>query len=142
MNFLDHDEVEWGDIRVDIAGGRLIKLTGIKFSTEVEKELLFAEGDKPRGTQSGNRSYAIEITMLVGALIDLNLEAMAAGGKDVLDLKVPVVLRFRSKGVRPMRLWRFVNVSFSKYEVSMVQGDKKAEITLPGVFEDFVMVTA
>lgn len=140
MNFLDHDEIEWGDCRCDIAGGRLVKFTGISVTVSVEKELLFAEGSAPRGTQSGNRDYKLELSMLVGSLCDLNDEAQRLGFKDVLDLKVPVVLQFAPKGARKRRLFRLVNVSFSQFDLAIMQNDKKMEVKLPGVFEDIIYV--
>lgn len=140
MNFLDHDEIEWGDCRLDIAGARLVKFTGIDVTVGMEKELLYAEGTKPRGTQSGNEDYQIELSMLVGALCDLNDYAISQGFKNILHVKLPIVLQFAPKGARKRRLFRLVNVSFSKFNLAMMQNDKKMEVKLPGVFEDLIYV--
>lgn len=138
MNFLDQPEIEYGDVRVDIAGGRVIKLQSISFGAKVDKELLYGEGTDPIGTQNGNRSYTVSVGLTVGALLELNDEAVKQGGVDVLDLKLPIVIAFRARGARQLRLIRCVAVSFTEYDISLTQGDKKGVVTLPGIAEKII----
>ena len=87
ISFLDRPEIEWGDIKLRVVGARLKKMTKISFGSEIEKELLYAEGNDPFGVQNGNRSYSGELGMLVVALLDMNKAAILANGKDILDLE-------------------------------------------------------
>lgn len=133
MQFFDSKEYEWADIRVHIAGAGLLKLQGIKWGTKQDKEYLYGAGDEPIGIQKGNRSYPCEVTVLAGALADMNVAAKAAGGRDILDLEIPVTITYLPAPGRPLRVVKLKGVQFSEFEEGWTQGDKNKQVTLPAM---------
>ena len=101
-----------------------------------EKELLMAEGDKPIGIQSGNRSYEGELKVLKGPVDIMNDAAIAAGGDDLLDIEVDVVITYKPIGTRPIRIDTLVGLQIKEYEKGMEQGAMKMPITLPFIYQD------
>ncbi len=132
--FFNTKDYEWSDIRVFVAGSRLVKLRGIKYKVTKEKELLYAEGSHPLAVQSGNKGYTGELKILCGALNDLNRAAIAAGGEDLTDMEFEVVVEYKSKGSRLIQIDTLVSVSIQEFEKSILQGEKMMEVTLPFVF--------
>ena len=131
INFFDTKDFEWKDITVTIGGAKVNKLRNIKFKTAQEKDYLHGAGDDPLSIQSGNRTYpgTIEITAI--ALRDLNAAAIAAGGRDALDLKFDVVVSYRAAVNRPLLLRTLIGVELEEFEEGMAQGEKFSTISLP-----------
>jgi hypothetical protein len=134
--FINSKEVEWKDITAYINGKRIVKIREIARKKMTDKEALYAEGDKPFSVQSGNKSYEGSITVLVGALDDLNIAAIAAGGEDITDVSFDIVYSFRPRGIRALKTVLIEGAEIKEYEERMKQGDKFAEVTLPFIAMD------
>jgi len=132
--FFNTKDYEWSDVRVFLAGSRVVKLTGIKYKVTRDMELLYAEGDHPLAVQRGNKGYAGELRILCGALNDLNRAAIVAGAEDITDLDFEIVVEYKLKGSRPIQIDTLVNVAVQEFEKSIMQGDKKMEVVLPFLF--------
>lgn len=136
--FFDTKEVEWSDTEVRIAGSRLTKLRGIKYGVKTEKTHLHAEGERPRGIQTGNKTYQGEIKLLVGALDDMHRATLAAGGDDVTDLEFEVVITYKARGNRALKTVTLVGCQITEASEGWDQGAKEMEVTLPILFLDLV----
>ena len=132
--FFNSKECEWAKMSVYVAGALLVKITGIKYKSSKDKELLHAAGDAPISIQSGNRTYEGEIKILKGAIDDLNRAAVAAGGEDVLDMAFDIVIEYKPQGTRPIQTDTLVSVEVKDFEKGWDQGSKKMEVTLPILF--------
>lgn len=132
--FFDSKECEWADMQVIFAGAPLTKIRGLKYKAAREKQLLHAAGDEPISIQSGNRTYEGHIKVLKGALDDMNAAAIAAGGRDILDMSFDIVVTYRSNGTRPLQTDVLENVEIRDFEKGWDQGSKYMEISLPIVF--------
>ncbi len=136
--FFSTKECEWSDVTVQIAGATVTKLRGISYKAMKDKELLHAAGDSPISIQSGNRTYEGNIKVLKGALDDMNRAAIAAGGKDVLDLAFDVVIVYKPKGSRVLQTDVLVNVEIKEFQKGWDQGAKSMDVDLPILFTDMV----
>lgn len=134
MQFFDTKECEWADVRAYFDGGRVAKISSFKFGVQQEKEDLHAEGDEPHSIQSGRRSYTAEMGFFKSVLDTLNDVAMAAGGRDCLDLEFDVVITYRAKGSRDRVVRTCVGFQFTGFDEMMEEGAKSMKITMPGKF--------
>jgi hypothetical protein len=137
---ITYKECEYKDIKMFFEGKELVKARGIKYKSKKDKQLLHAAGDKAVSVQSGNRDNEGTLTMLRGALVDLNRAAVAAGYDDILDVQVDLVIVYKQKGIRGMQTDTLVGVEFTEYEDGMMQGDKFKDVDLPFVFLQKVTV--
>ena len=125
-------EYQWSDVTV-VAGGRDITgVRGIKISRKFQKEAVYAKGSNPHSIQRGNNEYEGELMVLQSELHALEKAAKNAGGSDIGDLTIDVIVGFGNpaEGNAPT-FKRAVGVSFTEATEEMKQGDKFAEIALP-----------
>ena len=134
ISFFDSKECAWKDQRVYISGAPVVKITGIKFKSSMEKELLHVEGDEPISIQAGNRKYEGSLTLLKGAVDTIHDAAVAAGGTDALDISFDVVIKYKAQGTRRMRLVTLEAVEITDLEYGWEQGAKQMPITMPILF--------
>lgn len=132
--FFDSKDCEWADMTVMIAGATLTKIRGLKYKSEKEKKLLHAAGDEPISVQSGKRTYEGELTLLKGAVDDMNRAAVTAGGSDILDLQFDVVITYKAKGTRALQTDTLVGVEVTGFEKGWSQGETYMDVTLPIIF--------
>lgn len=131
INFFDTNECAWKDVEARIDGVVVTKLTGIRYKTARDKEAIYGPGDEPLSIQSGNKSYEGELRLLKGNLDALNLAAIAAKGTDITDIAFDLTVTFQPSGNRPLVTRVIIDVEVKEFEESLMQGDKKMEITLP-----------
>lgn len=132
--FFDTKECEWSDFTVYINGVKITKLTGLKYKKTVEKELLYAAGSDPLSIQRGNKGYTGTLTVLRGAVEDMNRATISAGGEDLTDAEFSIVGTYKAKGARGLSTVTIATAEFSEFEDGLMQNDKKGEIALPFVF--------
>lgn len=111
-------------------GGRLItRIRSVRYKRSKEKELLYGAGNEPVSIQSGNVSYAGDVSMLRSEYETL----CASGNGSVLDLQVDIVVSYGNPP-DPMVTDKLMGCQFTEEENTMGQGDKNEEITLPFLF--------
>ncbi len=132
--FFDSKECEWADMSVIFSGAPLIKVRGLKYKASKAKQLLHGAGDEPISIQSGNRTYEGQIKVLKGALDDMNIAAVAAGGEDVLDMQFDIVITYKPAASRPLQTDVLRGVQIKDFEKGWEQGAKNMDITLPVIF--------
>jgi hypothetical protein len=132
--FFDSKDCEWADMTVMFAGSPLTKIRGVKYKAAKDKQLLHAAGDEPISIQHGNRTYEGQIKVLKGAVDDMNLAAIAAGGDDILDMQFDIVITYKPKGTRALQTDTLVGVEVKEFEKGWDQGAKNMDVVLPIVF--------
>lgn len=130
----DTKECEWADLELFINGTRVAKVQSAKYKRTQEKELLYAAGNEPISVQRGNQGYGGSLRLLKGAVDSLNEAAVAAGGKDLLDISCVVVVNYKAKGTRLKQTDTLNGVEFTEYEKGMEQNAKSMPIELPIVY--------
>ena len=134
-SFFNSKEVEWSDLSLYFEGvNATVKLTGLKYGVNVDKEHLHAGGDDPLSIQSGNRKPEGTITILKGHFDAMNDAAIAAGGRDITDVAFTAVAVWRAQGTRGLRTATLIGCEITKFELGMMQGDKKMPVELPFLF--------
>lgn len=138
MIFFDSKECEWSDQDVFLNGVKIGKIRGLKFKASKEKDPLHAGGDKPISLQGGNRTYEGTLTILKGALEDINRACVAEGGKDCLDAEFVVVCTYKARTARALQTHTLSGLQFSEFELGMMQNDKFTEVGVPFKFLDLI----
>lgn len=128
--FFDTKECEWSDQDVYLNGFKIAKITGLKFKKSQEKEALYAGGDEPISIQKGNKAYEGTLTLLKGAVDNMNTAAITAGGDDLLDITWTLTVVFKAKGARILKSHTLIGIDFDEFEEGLMQNDKKSEIPL------------
>ena len=136
ITFFDSNECEWADMTVYIAGATTSKLEGIKFKRAKAKTALHGSGNKVIGIQSGNRTNEGSLKVLKGALVAMNIAAVAAGGEDILDISFDAVVSYQEAEGRPLQTLTLVGIEVSEFEEGWDQGADHMEITMPFLFMD------
>jgi hypothetical protein len=138
FKFLKNKECAYLDQQIHINGARCAAYTGVKFGVRTDKAHIFSEGDGPVSIQTGNREPTGTLTLRQSAVDTLNLAAVAAGGRDLTDLVVDLVVVYRLQGVRGLRRMILKGVEFTAFEYGMMQNDKDAQIALPFLYMDLL----
>ena len=132
MNF-DTREYEWADVTVVMAGRDVTGIRGVSYTSEQEKEALYAKGNKPHGIQRGNKSYTGSIRLLQSEYDALN----AAAHGDALNVSFNIVVSYGNPAngdVIKTDLLR--GVELTSKPKSLNQNDKFMEIELPLIMLD------
>ncbi|PQJ09498.1 hypothetical protein CJD36_019860 [Flavipsychrobacter stenotrophus] len=138
VTFFDSKECEWADMTIYIEGGTSTKIEGIKYKKSKVKTHLHGSGNKAIGIQSGNETCGGEITALKGAVDSMNKAAVAAGGKDILDVSMTIVVVYQEAKGRPLETDTLVGVEISEFEKGWDQGATQMPITMPFLCLDIV----
>lgn len=127
------DQYQWKDISA-VAGGRPVPgLIGIKYGEKVEREYIYARGDKPQAILDKNRSYEGEIKVLQS---ELEAFIRSSPAKSILDLTLDTLtVAYAPVGGLPT-VDQLVNVKFMESFKEMNQSDSHMEVTLPIMFLD------
>lgn len=132
MNF-DTREYEWADVTVVMAGRDVTGIRGVSYTSEQEKEALYAKGNKPHGIQRGNKSYTGSIRLLQSEYDALN----AAAKGDALNVSFNIVVSYGNPAngdVIKTDLLR--GVELTSKPKTLNQNDKFMEIELPLIMLD------
>ncbi len=126
-------QYEWADITIYLMGRMLNKARGIKYTRKIEREPVYAKGNKPHSIQSGNISFEGEIELLQS-----DYEALVqAGGGTVLSLQLDAVVAYGNPAQgHPVITDRIIGMQFTEEAKEMKQGDKHMTITLPFIALD------
>ena len=121
-------QYEWADLKVTLGGKELTGIRGLKYTEKVEREVLYAKGNRPYSMQSGNISIEGEIMLLQS-----ELEALIKGSpKGLLEMQVDIVASYGNPTNGDAMLTdRVEGLMFTEIAKELKQGDKFMEITLP-----------
>lgn len=129
-------EYDWSSVTTVLAGRIITGIRGVEYKESLEKDPLYAKGNKPIGMQLGNYAYEGKLTLLQSELDALELACKAAKTK-VLEVQLNVVVVYGNpeKGDL-LKTDVLYGVSFTEVNKTMKQGDKFMEIELPFKFID------
>ena len=136
MSF-DTREFEFADVKVKVLGANLSGLRGLTYKKSQDKAPLYAQGNKPKSIQRGNKKYDGTLHILKSDLDALDTAAVAAGYEDITD--VPAHLIFltvvykKDDNQKMLCTENFIGVEFTEYEDGMKQGEQFKEISLPWI---------
>jgi hypothetical protein len=128
------DECAWKHTKLVCLGRTITGAKGFSFEKSIEKELLFASGDKAIDIQEGNQSVSGNITLLKYEVDMLNEAARLAGYTDILEVPhtlINIVCVFKKTLTSPSRTIIVPSLAFTSMGVAMQQNAKEAPITLP-----------
>lgn len=128
---------DWGDVDLKLPGA-VVEVQEISYDDELEKELVYGAGRKPRGYGTGNYKASGKISFLRDDLDDL-LAYCNKTGTPFYDLVLPKVVVSYAQGNGRITTDVLNRVSFSKRSSKAGQGDKSikvdVDLTIAGVIE-------
>lgn len=124
-------EYEHADLTLIVMGMDVIGLRASKYKEKIERELLYGKGRYPISIQSGNIAYEGEVTMLQSDYLKLR----AAGGGSILSLSGDILSSYGNPTMGDAMITdRQEGCRFNEAEMSVKQGDKFMEVTMPYYF--------
>lgn len=131
----DSREYEWADVTVVMAGRDVTGIRGVSYTSDQEKEALYAKGNKPHGIQRGNKSYTGSIRLLQSEYDALN----AAAGGDALNVNFNIVVSYGNPTQGDViKTDLLKGVEITSKPKSLNQNDKFMEIELPLIMLDII----
>lgn len=129
-------EYEWSSVTVVCAGRNVTGIRGVEYKESLEKEAIYAKGDKPVCIQHGNFAYDGKIKVLQSELLALQAAAKVAG-RNLLELSFNIVVAYGNplKG-DVIHTDVIKGAEFTELPKAINQGDKFMEIELPFVCLD------
>ena len=119
---------DWGDVSLQIPG-LAMEVQEISYDDELEKELVYGMGSKPRGYGRGNYKPTGKVSVLrddYDALVDYCKRI----GKPLYEVEFPkVIVSYANAGNRT-RQDVLNKVSFSKLSHKDAQGDKSLKVDI------------
>ncbi len=121
-------EYAWADMQIVILGKKVAGLRGVKYTTEQEKEAIYAAGNEPCAMGRGNKKYSAEIKVLQSELEAL----ITSQGGDITNIPpFDVIVAYVPSAGIPIKTDILKDCEFTSIEKSLNQGDKFMEVTLP-----------
>lgn len=119
---------DWSDVDIKLPGLSL-ELQEISYDDELEKELAYGKGQKPRGYGEGNYKAEGKVSLLRDDY-DALLDYCRSKGIPLFKLVIPkIVVSYANQGDRT-RSDVLNNVTFSKRSNKAAQGDKSIKVDL------------
>lgn len=119
---------DWSDLSVRTDVGDLT-LQSIDYGDELEKELVYGQGNLPRGYGRGNYKASCKISMLLDDYEDIE-NACKQKGVPLYGLAIPkIVCSYANTGSRP-RVDEITNCTISKVDNKAAQGDKSMPVDI------------
>lgn len=119
---------DWGDVDLKLPGLN-IEVQEVSYDDEMEKELAYGKGNKPRGYGTGNYKASGKISLLRDDY-DAIIDYCKAKGTAFYKLEFPsIIVAYANPGERT-RQDVITKVSFSKSSTKAAQGDKNLKIDI------------
>jgi hypothetical protein len=127
-------ECAWSQTSIQMLGRKIEGLKGFEFNKEIEKELLYAAGQKPIDITEGNEKVDGSITVLKHEMDMLTDAAQTAGYDDLIKVPYTLILitcAFKLNPTSPIRIIEVSGVSFTKWSVGQQHNAKFTDVPLP-----------
>ncbi|GAB6158279.1 hypothetical protein JCM39194_14790 [Desulfotomaculum varum] len=125
---------DWADVDVKLPG-LSIEFQEISYDDELEKELAYGKGQKPRGYGEGNYKAEGKVTLLRDDY-DTLLDYCKSKGVPLFKLVIPkIVVSYANEGDRT-RSDVLNTVTFTKRSNKAAQGDKSIKVDLDMLIVD------
>lgn len=124
---------DWGDVSVKLPGFEP-EVQEISYNDELEKEVAYGKGQKPRGYGEGNYKADGKLTMLKDDFDDL-VNYCKAQGVALYKLVVPKIVVSYANATQKTKTDVLNAVTFTKVSHKDAQGDKSLKVDI-----DFLIV--
>jgi len=125
---------DWADVDIKLPG-LSIEFQEISYDDELEKELAYGKGQKPRGYGEGNYKAEGKVTLLRDDY-DTLLDYCKSKGVPLFELVIPkIVVSYANEGDRT-RSDVLNTVTFTKRSNKAAQGDKSIKVDLDMLIVD------
>lgn len=125
---------DWADVDIKLPG-LSIEFQEISYDDELEKELAYGKGQKPRGYGEGNYKAEGKVTLLRDDY-DALLDYCKSKGVPLFKLVIPkIVVSYANEGDRT-RSDVLNTVTFTKRSNKAAQGDKSIKVDLDMLIVD------
>jgi len=125
---------DWADVDIKLPG-LSIEFQEISYDDELEKELAYGKGQKPRGYGEGNYKAEGKVTLLRDDY-DTLLDYCKSKGVPIFKLVIPkIVVSYANEGDRT-RSDVLNTVTFTKRSNKAAQGDKSIKVDLDMLIVD------
>lgn len=119
---------DWGDVDLKLPG-LAVEVQEISYDDEMEKELAYGKGNRPRGYGTGNYKASGKISLLRDDY-DAIVDYCKAKGVPFYKMELPsIVVAYANPGDRT-RQDVITKISFSKSSAKAAQGDKSLKIDI------------
>lgn len=131
MNTFNSKEYGWIDITISAGGRVFYGARSVKYGEKIEREYLYAKGDKPYAIQDKNISYEGELGVLQSELEALIRDS---GAKSILGVTLDTVTVSYAPSDGEVVTDQLRHVKFTESMKELKQGDGFMEVTLPIMF--------
>ena len=126
-------EYAWVDFTA-VAGGRILSgIRGIKYGEKIEREYLYAKGNRPWAIQDKNISFEGELTLLQS---ELEAFIKSSNNKSILSITLDTLTCSYAPADGQLVTDQLRHVKFMESIKELKQGDAFMEITIPIMFLD------
>ena len=124
---------DWGDVSIKLPGLEL-EAQEISYNDELEKEVAYGKGQKPRGYGEGNYKADGKVTLLKDDFDDL-VNYCKSQGVAFYKLVVPKIVVSYANLMQKTKTDTLNTVTFTKVSQKDAQGDKSLKVDI-----DFIIV--
>lgn len=124
---------DWGDVSIKLPGLEL-EAQEINYNDELEKEVAYGKGQKPRGYGEGNYKADGKVTLLKDDFDDL-VNYCKSQGVAFYKLVVPKIVVSYANLMQKTKTDTLNTVTFTKVSQKDAQGDKSLKVDI-----DFIIV--
>lgn len=127
-------ECAWANFELKILGRTIKGLRGFESKKTVDTEHLYGAGDEPIDIMKSNKKYEGNIKLLGFEADAMNKAAQDAGYDDITEVPhelIVITISFKRRVTDKSKTYVTAGVQFTEDAVSMEQGAKYREITLP-----------
>ncbi len=126
-------EYAWGDLTA-VAGGRILNgIRGTKYGEKIEREYLYAKGNRPWAIQDKNIAYEGELTVLQS---ELEAFIKSSAGKSILSITLDTLTCSYAPANGELVTDQLKHIKFMESMKELKQGDAFMEVTIPIMFLD------
>lgn len=122
---------DWSSVTIDVNGLSDLQITEISYDDEIDFELIYGKGGKPRGYGTGNYKNTVKITM-VREDFDRMLEVQKKAGKKFYRYDIPQITVCYADEGAPTSTDVLKNIKLSKRSFKAAQGDKSMVVSFDG----------
>lgn len=133
MSIINGKAYDWGDVNVDIPGLSL-QVQEISYDDELEKEVVYGKGQRPRGFGEGNYKSEGKLSLLRDDYDDL-VTYCKNRNIGLYKLVIPKIVISYADGIARTKTDVLYSVTFTKTSHKNAQGDKSLKVDL-----DFLIV--
>lgn len=127
-------ECAWSHFEVKVLNRVIKGLRGFESKKTVDAEHLYGSGDEPIDIMKSNKKYEGNIKLLGFEADAMNKAAQDAGYDDITEVPhelIIITISFKRRITDKLKTYISTGVQFTEDGVSMEQGAKNREITLP-----------